>query len=281
MTTEFQRLLRIGIAAEVLAVACMMLALAALVGWRRHRARDDARRLADGRSRLAQALQHGDMHATHAWLMRQPPRIQLILCRAFVLSVQGATRRDLQQLALRVGVLARAVVDVRSRRWERRLRGIRVLEVLAPPGFEEELSRAAQHDPHAAVRQAADLWYAATRRTASKPFDQARTAPEHGGFGFTTVDEATRALASVRSDVRSSAIRALAGLEHWPAAAVVYALLDDPQLNVRREAATALHRFGAPGRLFLRRALIDTSERARDAARHTLDLHHAVLAEAQ
>lgn len=273
MTAQFEQIVRIGLAIELLLIALMLLALVATVCWRRYRADDDVRRMTEGRERLARALQGGNMATTHSWLTAQPARIQLALCRSFVLSVHGATRRDVQVLALRLGIVARATADVQSRRWNRRLHGTRVLAVLAPPDFGESLRSGLQHDAHAAVRQAAREWSAAIPPTMQRLLDHTVSGHDGGADGRAIVDDATRALADAETEVRTSAIRVLAGLAHWPAASNVYALLDDPEFVVRREAATALYRFGAPGHLLLRRALADTSARARDAAQFTLDLH--------
>ena len=281
MTSQFEQIVRIGLAIEIILIALMLLALVATVSWRRYRAHDDVRRMAEGRERLARALQDGIMVTTHSWLTTQPARIQLALCRSFVLSLHGATRRDLQLLALRLGLVDRATADVQSRRWNRRLYGTRVLAVLAPPDFGESLRSVLEHDPHSAVRQAAREWSAAIPHTTQHSFDHTQTGHDGGGSGRGTVDEAMRALTNTQNDTRTSAIRVLAALAHWPAASSMYPLLDDPEFVVRREAATALYRFGAPGHLLLRRALADTSVRARDAAQFTLDLHRLLPTAAQ
>ena len=281
MTAQFEQLVRIGLAIEMILNALMLLSLVATVCRRRYRAHDDARRMAEGRERLARALQGGNMVTTHSWLTTQPARIQLALCRSFVLSVHGATRRNVQVLALRLGVVDRATADVQSRRWNRRLHGTRVLGMLAPPDFGESLRSGLQHDPHAAVRQAAREWSAALPLTMQRSLDHTLSGHDGGADGRAIVDDATRALTDAQTEVRTSEIRVLAGLAHWPAASSVYPLLDDPEFVVRREAATALYRFGAPGQLLLRRALADASARARDAAQFTLDLHRLLSTGAQ
>ena len=273
MTASHVHLLQLALRAEALIVSVLVLLLIAAVTFRRHRASHDVRQLAEGRVRLARALQRGDIVTTQIWLIRQSPRIQLALCREFVRTVRGAARRDVQGLALRLGLLSRAATDVGSRWWMLRLRGVRVLGALAAPGFEEALCRAAQQDAHAAVREAAVDWSAAARGSVYAPEDHGPTVTGHATIHRADVEVATRELTHPHSDVRSCAIRVLAALEHWPAAPTVYALLDDADFGVRREAAQALARFGAPGCLMLRRALAHSSEQARDAARHVLDVH--------
>jgi len=71
--------------------------------------------------------------------------------------------------------------------------------------------------------------------------------------------------------VREAAAEALGFLNHWPAAPVVAALLDDPSSRVRLAGAVALGRFGAPGELFLRRALTRGSDVAVAAAMRILE----------
>ena len=53
--------------------------------------------------------------------------------------------------------------------------------------------------------------------------------------------------------MRLAALRALAGLGHWPAAPTVARRLHDTAWDVRRQAALTLRAFGPPGLIFLRR----------------------------
>ncbi len=74
------------------------------------------------------------------------------------------------------------------------------------------------------------------------------------------------------SMVREAAASAIGNLGHWPTAPQVARLLGDPEWNVRRAAGLALRGLGAPGHLFLRRALKGADRYAVDMARHVLDL---------
>jgi hypothetical protein len=73
-------------------------------------------------------------------------------------------------------------------------------------------------------------------------------------------------------EVRAEAARALGGLGHWPAASRLAAALRDQEWTVRRESALALCAVGAPGILFLRRALSEKDGFAADMARQVLDI---------
>jgi len=72
--------------------------------------------------------------------------------------------------------------------------------------------------------------------------------------------------------VRLSALRALAGLVHWPAAPAVARRLQDGAWDVRRQAALTLRAFGPPGLLFLRRLRDADDPVASAVARYALDL---------
>jgi HEAT repeat protein len=71
--------------------------------------------------------------------------------------------------------------------------------------------------------------------------------------------------------VREAAVEALGFLNHWSSAPSVAARLEDASSRVRLAAALALDRFGAPGELFLRRAVSRGSEVAIVAAQRILD----------
>lgn len=72
--------------------------------------------------------------------------------------------------------------------------------------------------------------------------------------------------------VRAGAAEGLGHVGHWPATPRITALLADPAWGVRHAAGGALRRMGAPGALYLRLALADPDDFARDMARQVLDL---------
>jgi hypothetical protein len=72
--------------------------------------------------------------------------------------------------------------------------------------------------------------------------------------------------------VRAAAVRGLGALAHWAAGPRVAVLLRDRSWQVRREAALALRRMGAPGMVMLRRTLTSDDAFARDMARQVLDV---------
>jgi HEAT repeat protein len=78
--------------------------------------------------------------------------------------------------------------------------------------------------------------------------------------GREAVDMLTRLLNGADPEVRAAAARALGKLGHWPAATTLVALLQDRRFEVRWEAGLALQALGAPGMLWLRRALVLTGE---------------------
>lgn len=90
--------------------------------------------------------------------------------------------------------------------------------------------------------------------------------------GDETVQELLDLLGDPADDVRAAAAEALGRLGYWPAAASLALRLRDRAWQVRRAAGLALRDFGAPGLLFLRRALTDEDPFAADMARQLLDL---------
>lgn len=81
-----------------------------------------------------------------------------------------------------------------------------------------------------------------------------------------------RALDDPDPSVRQAALRSLASLGHWPAAARVAALMHDVAWDVRRQAALCLRAFGPPGFIYLRRLRESDDLVASAVARYALDL---------
>ncbi|MEP6551019.1 MAG: HEAT repeat domain-containing protein, partial [Gemmatimonadales bacterium] len=72
--------------------------------------------------------------------------------------------------------------------------------------------------------------------------------------------------------VRGAAAHGLGRMQHWQAASSLAECLRDSAWRVRREAGLALRAIGAPGTLFLRRALKGNDGFASDMAQQVLDL---------
>jgi HEAT repeat protein len=76
-------------------------------------------------------------------------------------------------------------------------------------------------------------------------------------------------------DVRAAAAHALGRMQHWQSASQLAECLRDSSWQVRREAGLALRAIGAPGALFLRRAIKGDDRFASDMAQQVLDLPEA------
>jgi HEAT repeat protein len=74
------------------------------------------------------------------------------------------------------------------------------------------------------------------------------------------------------SSVRAAAAQGLGRMQHWKAASLLASCLRDSAWRVRRAAGLALRSIGAPGTLFLRRALKGDDAFAADMAQQVLDL---------
>lgn len=80
------------------------------------------------------------------------------------------------------------------------------------------------------------------------------------------------------SRVRAAAARGLGRMQHWQAASQLAETLRDAAWQVRRDAGLALRSIGAPGALFLRRAIKGDDAFAADMAQLVLDLPEAAAA---
>ena len=79
-------------------------------------------------------------------------------------------------------------------------------------------------------------------------------------------------LADEDSGVRAAATHALGRMQHWQAGSMLAERLRDKAWGVRRAAGLALRSIGAPGALFLRRAINGDDRFAADMAQQVLDL---------
>ena len=130
--------------------------------------------------------------------------------------------------------------------------GLRVAEALAEPRFEQaalRLSRPAD----VAIRTAA-----------------ARLLGAVGGAA--AADRLLELLGDEAFQVRAAAAQSLGRMRHWQAGSGLSERLRDPTWPVRRQAALALRAIGAPGVLFLRRAIKGNDRFAADMAQQILDL---------
>lgn len=87
-----------------------------------------------------------------------------------------------------------------------------------------------------------------------------------------SAERLTELLKDPESRVRAAAANGLGRMQHWPAASQLAESLRDSTWRVRRDAALALRAIGAPGILFLRRAIKGDDAFAADMAQQILDL---------
>jgi hypothetical protein len=87
-----------------------------------------------------------------------------------------------------------------------------------------------------------------------------------------SAERLTERLTDSDSRVRAAAAHGLGRMQHWQAASQLADSLRDSAWRVRRDAALALRAIGAPGTLFLRRALKGDDAFAADMAQQILDL---------
>ena len=93
-----------------------------------------------------------------------------------------------------------------------------------------------------------------------------------------SAERLTELLKDPDSRVRAAAAQGLGRIQHWQAASQLAEGLRDSAWHVRREAGLALRSMGAPGALFLRRALKGDDAFAADMAQLVLDLPAAAAA---
>ncbi len=93
--------------------------------------------------------------------------------------------------------------------------------------------------------------------------------------GAAPAERLTELLKDSDSHVRAAAAHGLGRMHHWQAGSQLAESLRDSAWHVRRDAALALRAIGAPGALFLRRALKGNDAFAADMAQQILDLPEA------
>jgi HEAT repeat protein len=136
--------------------------------------------------------------------------------------------------------------------------GLRVAEALAEPAFGPAALRLSASDEIPVRVAAANLLGAISDAPAAERLIAMLKDPE--------------------SRVRAAAARGLGRMQHWQAASQLAETMSDRTWRVRREAALALRSIGAPGALFLRRALKGSDAFAADMAQLVIDLPDAAAA---
>lgn len=136
--------------------------------------------------------------------------------------------------------------------------GLRVAEALAATGFRPAALRLSGSDD------------AGVRIAATNLLGAIGDAP--------SAERLTELLKDPDSRVRSAAARGLGRMQHWQAASQLAESMRDAAWQVRRDAGLALRSIGAPGALFLRRALKGDDAFAADMAQLVLDLPEAAAA---
>ena len=298
------------------------------------------------RESLAHLVTRGSVNVEQlAALAALPPVVKVIAFLEISHNLSGAGKERLRFVASRVGVIDRARFLCQSRRWQRRLRGARILSQL---DVADSLVQKLLADPHPAVRAQAAEWassqpseevIAAMLMLLADPATQARFAVQnallrmgsvivgqlktfletHSGraaeaglrvaesiadvsfepaalrfaqsddtktrvaaaslLGAIATESAAARLMAMLADneapVRAAATEALGRMQHWQAASLIADRLRDRTWRVRRAAGLALRAIGAPGVLFLRRALKGDDRFAADMSQQVLDLPEA------
>jgi hypothetical protein len=136
--------------------------------------------------------------------------------------------------------------------------GLRVAEALAAPAFRPAAVRLSGSDDTAVRIAATNLLGAIGDAPSAERLTELLKDPDPG--------------------VRAAATHGLGRMQHWQAASQLAERLRDPAWEVRRQAGLALRSIGAPGALFLRRALSGDDRFAADMAQLVLDLPDAAAA---
>ncbi|MFL5527118.1 MAG: HEAT repeat domain-containing protein [Gemmatimonadaceae bacterium] len=188
------------------------------------------------------------------WAAAQPS-LPVVSAMLVLLADQATQARfAVQNALLRMGgVVASPLAEFLATHSGRAVEaGLRVAESLAEPSFGPPALKLSRND-NAAIRGGAAKLLGAVG----------------GAEGAARLIEL---LGDEDSHVRAAAAQSLGRMQHWQAASLLAACLRDPTWRVRRDAGLALRSIGAPGALFLRRALKDDDRFAADMAQQVLDL---------
>jgi hypothetical protein len=135
--------------------------------------------------------------------------------------------------------------------------GLRVAESLADARFADAALRLSRTDD------------AAIRTASAKLLGAVGGAP--------AAERLSELMYDAAPEVRAIAAQSLGRMQHWQAGSLLAKGLCDSTWRVRRQSALALRALGAPGALFLRRALKGDDRFAADMAQQILDLPAAAL----
>jgi hypothetical protein len=188
------------------------------------------------------------------WAAAQPS--QEVISAMLVLLADPATqaRFAVQNALLRMGgVIAGPLAAFLETHTGRAAEaGLRVAESVAEPSFVSAALRLSQTDDTGIRVAAARLLGAIAGEAAALRL--------------------TEMLKDGESRVRAAAAHSLGRMQHWQAGSALFDAMRDSAWRVRREAGLSLRALGAPGTLFLRRALKSDDRFAADMAQQVLDL---------
>lgn len=198
---------------------------------------------------------HPAVRAQAAEWAASQPSLPVISAMLMLLADPATQARfAVQNALLRMGgVVAQPLAGfLESRSGRAAEAGLRVAESLAEPSFGPPALRLSRAD-NTGVRVAAAKLLGAVADAAA-------------------AQRLIELLSDDASGVRAAAAQALGRMQHWQAGSMLAERLRDPAWPVRREAGLALRALGAPGALFLRRALKSDDRFAADMAQQVLDL---------
>jgi hypothetical protein len=191
------------------------------------------------------------------WAASQPSAPVISSMLALLADQATQARFAVQNALLRMGSVIAAPLGafLESQSGRAAEAGLRVAESLAEPSFGPAALRLSRADDAGIRVAAAKLLGAIADASAA--------------------ERLTEMLGDEEARVRASAAQALGRMQHWQAASTLALGLRDRTWRVRRESGLALRAIGAPGVLFLRRALKDDDHFAADMAQQVLDLPEA------
>jgi len=188
------------------------------------------------------------------WAAAQPSIPVIAAMLRLLADPATQTRFAVQTTLLRMGAVAAGPLATFLERnsGQAAEAGLRVAESLAEPRFAPAALR---------LSRTADV---AVRTAATKLLGAVG--------GAESAERLLELLGDEAFQVRAAAAQSLGRMRHWQAGSGLSERLRDPTWPVRRQAALALRAIGAPGVLFLRRAIKEEDRFASDMAQQILDL---------